>query len=1454
MKTLWKQAIILAVVFVTTPALADVTFEDPLGEIPFAQSDITNLQVGVSEGRLLVTIFYGEEVGLTDSNYGTLFIDADRNPDTGIRMGADVILWYTYTGVYSGGYVNINHERFDIGDQGTLLTTGVDFIRFSLPLSLLGGREDPLLFVASSWIFGNTFYDRVPDAGFLDAGTGLSVIPRPGNGAIHLRVSDPAGDAFFPDITGLEFQVAEGNLRVWLTFAHGVEKADLTAAQDVMVINLHMDLDKRLWTGFANAHEEPPTFGIDRTVSLMLSDLFSVPQGTLKMRPPDDPATPLDDLSSELIGIGLGRQENDTRLVVGKNDRFHTAANTIFISIPLSYLGYDDGDMVVMAETFLQSTLTPGHADSLPDSGALDTKPGLLPAEILRPVASCVSSQVTGTDPADDSLGFGLQGDEIISSRACALDSGGLMISVDLESLAYDDLAYLNLFVDRDNDPWTGIALVNGTPEIAGADFYLCMRIAPVPDPTIVTTLLVEFGSPPLGSGIHRVDHLVSLRTGGTLNSEVSGGHYTLTLPPEILGGGTQGTVKYVITATQQSFTNENGVTWKNEDGTWEAGLGQETAFLSPQGVPSLLDTAPNLGFFQAPAPAPPSLWAESITPSRGTPAGGTPVTVFGKGFERGVGVQVGTTLLLPEDMCFLSSGGVALVTPGGSPGPADLLLSNPVSGETFEISAVFLYADPLVGSPRISGVEPDLGPLSGGGSVQITGTNFISGAGVAFGGAPASAMVISAFEITAVVPPGDIGPVDIQVVNPDGSSGGLERGYNYGSRPPGVWSLFPVFGPLSGGTRVTLAGDRFQAGAVVEIGGIALSDLQVVSPRLLVGTTQAMGTPGWKAISVTNPDGVGTVKETAFLWGGTDPGLSPPGLLGGQPLSSPTSGGVLVTISGYDFQAGLTVFFDGVPVPVEHFDGSGLIQVTAPSHGPGMVEIKVVNPDAKAVSFPADQPWNSFTYDSGLPTISMVYTEDYIHESPTTGGKGVTISGSNFRPGAHVAFGGNPAVVTDVSPIAVTVITPPHEPGPVDITVTNPGGLTGVYTGDIIWGDFTYVGSPPPGPVVTSLNPDFGSLTGGEMVSISGSGFFSGARLFFGPFQAEIEDHVSPSLIQARLPRCAMGIMDVTVINADGQEGGLPGGFTAIAPLPVVNDVEPGTGPCAGGTFVTIQGEGFLPESLVRVGGNPAAGLRFVDETILTATMPPGFPGTVAVEVINPGDQAGTLAGAYTFQGESAPLPQLFTLFPSSGPQEGGIRVEMIGQGILSGASLTVGTQPMIDPDIVSTTTLTMVIPPGEAGAWDVTLTNADGGSAVLPESFVYIDPLAPSPQVDSVLPATGPAAGGTPIVVSGAHFQPGAQVYLGDLLILEPSRLFSGEITGTTPAHPAGAVEIRVVNPDGKEGTLSQGFTYDLPSWYPFDKDQDGDVDGKDLALCIQTGSFDVAAFAEEFGRLPP
>jgi len=82
-----------------------------------------------------------------------------------------------------------------------------------------------------------------------------------------------------------------------------------------------------------------------------------------------------------------------------------------------------------------------------------------------------------------------------------------------------------------------------------------------------------------------------------------------------------------------------------------------------------------------------------------------------------------------------------------------------------------------------VSGISPSSGPSSGGTSVKITGTGFLTGATVTFGGiAGTNVAVPNSSTITVTTPSHTAGTVNVVVTNSIGQSGTLTNGYAFTS------------------------------------------------------------------------------------------------------------------------------------------------------------------------------------------------------------------------------------------------------------------------------------------------------------------------------------------------------------------------------------------------------------------------------------------------------------------------------------------------------------------------------------------------------------------------------------------------------------------------------------------------------------------------------------------------
>ncbi len=103
----------------------------------------------------------------------------------------------------------------------------------------------------------------------------------------------------------------------------------------------------------------------------------------------------------------------------------------------------------------------------------------------------------------------------------------------------------------------------------------------------------------------------------------------------------------------------------------------------------------------------------------------------------------------------------------------------------------------------------------------------------------------------------------------------------------------------------------------------------------------------------------------------------------------------------------------------------------------------------------------------------------------------------------------------------------------------------------------------------------------------------------------------------------------------------------------------------------------------------------------------------------------------------------------------------------------------------------------------------------------------VTPPPAVTSISPLAGPVAGGTAVTIRGSNFQDGATVTFDGTAATGVIFVSSDTITATTPAHPAGTVNVIVTNSDSQADTLFNRFGFgDLSTdtKIAFDSKRDG------------------------------
>jgi len=497
-----------------------------------------------------------------------------------------------------------------------------------------------------------------------------------------------------------------------------------------------------------------------------------------------------------------------------------------------------------------------------------------------------------------------------------------------------------------------------------------------------------------------------------------------------------------------------------------------------------------------------------SISPESGPLAGGNLVTVMGSGFQDDepiTGVEVGGTA---ATFIIVDDDEITVAMPAKAAGTYDIILTN-ADGDSPNTSADdYTY----VVMPDVESVTPSTGPSEGGTIVTITGTGFTDATEVHFGLTEATVFTVEDdTEITVTSPARSPGTVNVRVTTAGGQSAtGSDANYTY-TAAPAVTGVDPSGGPIAGGNTVTITGSGFTGATIVTFGDESVvptvvddTEITVTAPANSVGTVDVRVTTALG----TSPNT--TADNYTYAVGPTVSGLSP--------STGPAAGGTLVTISGTGFTGTVLVDFGGTMVTPTVLSSTTLT-VISPAHAAGVVSVLVTTSNGTSPDTSADD----FTY-AAASTVNVTSLSPA--NGPVAGGTVVTITGTGFTGTVLVNFGGTTVTPTVVNSTTLTVTSPAHAAGVVDVLVTTSAGTSPNTTAD----DFTYGVLP----VITSINPANGPTAGGTTVTITGSGFTGATAVMFGAISVT-PTVVNDTTITVIAPAQANGVVDVSVVTPVG-------------------------------------------------------------------------------------------------------------------------------------------------------------------------------------------------------------------------------------------------------------------------------------------------------------------------------
>lgn len=341
--------------------------------------------------------------------------------------------------------------------------------------------------------------------------------------------------------------------------------------------------------------------------------------------------------------------------------------------------------------------------------------------------------------------------------------------------------------------------------------------------------------------------------------------------------------------------------------------------------------------------------------------------------------------------------------------------------------------------------ITPASGPAAGGTKVTIEGTGFTGlqdlfgiGYGVLIGGAASSNLTVhSDKKVTVDTPPG-FDPFAAVVVYSD----------YYNSTPvffayaPAVGGVNPSTGPLVGGTKVTVTGLALSDTDKFDFGGALATGVKCANSSRCTMITPAHK-PGTVDVRVESSVGKSPLAYgDSFTFNG-------PSIKGFSPAAGPTTGGLVIGLTGYGFESGMKVKFDDADGDSVYCGDSTSCAVTSPKHKAGAVNL-TVTVDGVTSSPSKDQ--FSFVV---FPTITG------ISPSGGDGGSTVTLTGTGFSTVAgQTSFQFLVQSATGVvctSATQCTAVVPPETSAqvvPVTVTVS---GLTSL---DSV--GFSYPKPPP--------------------------------------------------------------------------------------------------------------------------------------------------------------------------------------------------------------------------------------------------------------------------------------------------------------------------------------------------------------------------------------------------------
>ncbi|GAB4297677.1 MAG: hypothetical protein Kow0090_12990 [Myxococcota bacterium] len=729
-----------------------------------------------------------------------------------------------------------------------------------------------------------------------------------------------------------------------------------------------------------------------------------------------------------------------------------------------------------------------------------------------------------------------------------------------------------------------------------------------------------------------------------------------------------------------------------------------------------------------------------------------------------------------------------------------------------------------------------------------VSGSGFVSGTQLFFGGGELSITIDSDKQITATVTANLVaqpGEKVVQAFNPPPAGGQSNKVYFTVNPPqneiPVIASISPQGIPAgSPDTTLTINGESFVTDASVKLIDTVTekeTELEVVgrvsdAQLLAIVPAELLTTAGVEYdVIVTNPPPGGGDSSPVRLTVTEPPetpesptltGLNPSAAFEGDPEFT-------LTLTGTNFQSASVVEFDGeelgsidftseteisVDVPAE------LISTAGPNYTPRVANVRVINPAPSGSS-----NYLKFTINpSKKPTPAITKLEP---ATAVEGGSAFTlfVTGTDFQPDCQVFFDGV-ARITNFNPATPTMISAEipaaaiATAGDISVYVKNPPTSANSNT-------LTFsVVEANPVPQLTSINPDDAQAGSGDIaLTLQGANFVQGITAYFNgsALVTSFIDETSASATVVSALLTESGTFDVWVKNpppGGGESNRLP--FIVTAGQPVLSELFPTAVFTSTDFTIFAKGSNFAANSNMTLNNLNLADMEYLSSEKLISDVPGTLedlktPGEIEIRVLNP-PPGGGLSSPLPITVRS-PKPVVDSLNWAAMKQETAAKLIVGGSGFLPNATVKInGTELTGYPTTTTATKIEIDLPAtagvlSTLGVFNVVVENpAPTEGSSLPLKLTVIDDVAAPPIITKLSKNTAIVGSNQILItVTGEGFKnPMTGTFGGGYTISSITYKSATEVDIAIPASELDTVgDFEIVLNDGSDDTNIVWFT---------------------------------------------